>query len=516
MPCSQAAPPLGAGDPAACLGGAIGDHDQRGSARNTSVRGCDVGAYDTAGSGGTVGRSYFVAPGGSDAPSCAANASTSPFATIQRALTCSGDGDIVELAPSGTQGYPGVGPVTHNVTVEAQPGAGARTVDIDAGRGELSVAPGVNAALLRVDLSCPANDCVSPTATDEGALTLMADQLTGNLGGHGAILETTPAGSTTPASLRVLASTISENAAIDGGAVAALPGAGASGSVTLVVANSTIAGNQAQSVGGGISFNATTAGSSAEVVDSTIAGNTAQRAGGGLSATGLTALVNTVLAANTSRAGLHPDCQDEGFPQGTHVVDGPAGHNLVGVADGCPGLATSDDGDLTGSSEAPLDPALGLLAYNGGETETLPLLGSSPAIGSAAATACGSLTVASQDERGRPRNLSKRGVCDIGSYDTGGRRVVTRAPAIHTRSAVKATESKPLEVKVKAKGTPVAVLSASGTLPDGLRFVDRKDGTAAISGTPAPGSAGTYAVVLTAVNGVAPSASFALTITVRP
>jgi hypothetical protein len=510
-------PALGAGDPATCVGAAIGDRDQRGVARNTSLRGCDIGAYDTAGDGGTVGHPYFVAPGGSDGLSCPANASTSPFATIQRALACSVDGDIVELAPTGTQPYPGVGPVTHNVTVQAQPGAGARTVSIDAGQGELSVAPGVNAAVSGVNLSCPANDCLAaPIATDEGALTLTADQLTGNLNGHGAILETTPAGSTTPASLRVLDSTVSENAAVAGGAVDALPGAGASGSVTLVITNSTVAGNHAQSVGGGISFNATTAGSSAEVDDTTIAGNTAQSAGGGLSATGQIALANTVLAANTSRVGIHADCQDEGFPQGTHVIDGPAGHDLVGVADGCPGIETSDDGDRTGSPEAPLNPELGPLAYNDGGTETLPLLAGSPAIGSAAATACESLTVASRDERGLPRNASKRGVCDIGSYDTAGRRVVARAATIRARSTVKATESRPIEVKIKAKGTPVAVLSESGALPNGLRFVDRLDGTASISGTPAPGSAGTYAVVLTATNAVAPSASFALTITVRP
>ena len=510
-------PALGAGDPAACMSSAIGDRDQRGDARETSVRGCDIGAYDTAGNGGISGRSYFVAPGGSDALSCAGNTSASPFATIERALACSDDGDVVELAPSGTHPYPGIGSVTHNVAVQAQPGENARTVTVDAGQGELSVAPGVNARLLGVKLTCPGSDCLAaPIVTDEGALTLVTDQLSGNVNAHGAILETTPAASATPTSLRVLDSTFSENAAVDGGAIDALPGAGASGSVTLTVANSTIAGNLAQSVGGGISFDATTAESNATITSTTITGNTAQSTGGGLSATGSVQLTDTIIAANTSRFGRDPDCQDEGFPQGTHVRDAASGHNLIGAVDGCLGLSASGDGDQTGSTAAPLVPDLGPLAYNGGSTETVPLLVGSPAIGSAAAVACESVVVASEDERGSIRNASKRGACDVGSYDTGGRRVVAKAPAIHARAAIKATESAPLAVKIKVKGTPAALLAEAGALPEGIRFVDNADGTATIMGVPTSGSAGTYALTLTAANGVAPSASLPLTITVRP
>ena len=40
----------------------------------------------------------------------------------------------------------------------------------------------------------------------------------------------------------------------------------------------------------------------------------------------------------------------------------------------------------------------------------------------------------------------------------------------------------------------------SGTLPAGVTFSPRTDGTARLSGTPASGTAGTYALVFTAKN----------------
>jgi hypothetical protein len=509
-------PALGAGDAEACASEPIGDRDQRGVARKSAARGCDIGAFDTAGGGGAVDRSYFVGPADSDAPSCAANSAATPFLTIQRALACTADGDVVNLAPSGAQPYPGIGALTHNVTIQAQPGASARTVAIDAGRGELAVAPGVNAALIGADVSCPGNDCATPTATDEGTLTLTRDQLTGNLSLDSAVLETTPAGSSTPASLRVIASTISENQAVSGGGIYTIPGSGATGPETLTIANSTIAGNYAQSVGGGVSFHASTPGSGATIASTTITGNTAQRGGGGLAATGPVSLTDSILAANTARVNPTLDCQDEGSPQGTHILDGASGHNLIGDENGCPGLPASGAGDLAGATESQLDPKLGPLAYNGGSTETAPLLGPSPGIGAGAARGCEALSIASKDERGRARNVATRDSCDIGAYDTGGLPVVEVAPVLHAPAAVKAREGQPVRVKLKASGTPAAALSESGALPEGVQFVANADGTASIAGTPGSGSAGSYAIVLNARNGVSPSASVAIVLTVRP
>ena len=71
---------------------------------------------------------------------------------------------------------------------------------------------------------------------------------------------------------------------------------------------------------------------------------------------------------------------------------------------------------------------------------------------------------------------------------------------------------------VTAKGPPAPALSETGSLPSGLTFTDNGDGTAALAGTPAAGSQGSYPLTLTADNGVSPDAtqSFTLTVTTAP
>jgi beta-glucosidase len=62
--------------------------------------------------------------------------------------------------------------------------------------------------------------------------------------------------------------------------------------------------------------------------------------------------------------------------------------------------------------------------------------------------------------------------------------------------------------------TPAEVprLTVLGHLPDGLTFTDNRDGTGTISGTPI--TAGTFPVTIRARNGVSPSTTQVLTITV--
>src|SRR5579875_3076170 len=80
----------------------------------------------------TTVRTWYVAPSGSGS-SCAGNSKSAPFATIQAALACAGDGDVVSLAPSGSKPYPGVGTVSHSVTIKAGGTGNARSVAIDLG-----------------------------------------------------------------------------------------------------------------------------------------------------------------------------------------------------------------------------------------------------------------------------------------------------------------------------------------------------------------------------------------------
>src|SRR5437763_16299585 len=69
-------------------------------------------------------------------------------------------------------------------------------------------------------------------------------------------------------------------------------------------------------------------------------------------------------------------------------------------------------------------------------------------------------------------------------------------------------------------GSPTPVITQSGKLPGGIKFVDNGDGTASLSGRPGNGlgQVGDYLLTLTASNGVSPAATqnFKLTITRSP
>ncbi len=67
---------------------------------------------------------------------------------------------------------------------------------------------------------------------------------------------------------------------------------------------------------------------------------------------------------------------------------------------------------------------------------------------------------------------------------------------------------------VVGTGYPAPTITESGALPTGVTFTDNGDGTAAVSGTPAAGTQGSYTATLTAANGLGPAATQTLTITV--
>ncbi|MGH2910343.1 MAG: choice-of-anchor Q domain-containing protein, partial [Solirubrobacteraceae bacterium] len=362
-----------------------------------------------------AGTTYFVATSGSDAVSCPANASAAPFATIQRALACAGEGDVISLA-AGSKAYPGVGTVTAGVTIE---GPSARTTSVDAGRGELTVSPGAEVTVSGVTLKCQTNCAGAPTVTDEGSLVLSGDTVSGNTGiPTSAILATTPAGSATPAALTIADSTVFGNDSHYGGGVQTNTGAGATGASTATITDSTIAGNVALGQGGGIAALATAPGSQVTITGSTITANTGTTAGGGLYASSPVSLSNTIIAANTVHGGGATDCQSSSG--GSLITDGPGGHNLIGNAAGCgaitPGLPA---GDQTGATH----PGLLTLANNGGPTNTVALQSASPAIAAGDPATCASGATANLDQRGHTRVTATRG-CDVGAFDSAGKGVV--------------------------------------------------------------------------------------------
>lgn len=397
--------------------------------------------------------------------------------------------------------------------VRAQSGASARNVTIDAGAQELVVSAGANATVSGVTLTCPQNDCrATPTVSNEGTLTLRGDALTGNLSGSSAILNTTPPGSATPASLTIAATTVSGNAGRLGGGVASVSGTGASGAVTLSIANSTIAQNISQTRGGGIAATASTPGSAATIVNSTISANTAQQGAGGLYSTTPVSLANTILAANTARTGTTQDCEAAGAP----VADSSGGHNLIGNGSGCAQLLDGIDGDRVGGASSPLDPRLAPLAFDGGATETEPPLPGSPAISAGSAAVCLAANVGDADQRGAGRSATSRNTCEIGSYDRGGKAAVVSAPSLSAPATASGTIAAPLAVTLAGVGSPTPAIALSGALPAGVTLSAGGDGSATLAGTPAAASAGVYQLTVTATNGVGPAASRSLTLTVAP
>jgi hypothetical protein len=395
-------------------------------------------------------RTWFVAPAGS-ASSCASNSKSVPFGTVQAALACAGDGDVVSLAPSGSTPYPGIGAVSRSVTIKAGSGD-ARSVKIDLSQPQ--DAQGYTAGLMAVpstasvkvqgvtlacsstsfagclSQTCETTSCVGALITNHGTLALAGVVVSGAQ--HGAAINNVTAGST-PARLTLTSSAIVHNSndgvAGDGSQAAGISstssGAGTP-TATVKVVNSTIADNTASSFGqapGGLYTNAVQNGA-VTLINATISGNSGGNNAGGLSdIVGSGGAATPVLATNTLIAGntttntntttAAPDCQGK-------VTDGPGGHNLIGNNNNCVGLTNGINGDQVGTPGSPINPQLGPVALNGGPTPTMAELAGSPAIATASSATCNTGPVFDKDQRGQSRNVTTRNACDIGAYDTGG------------------------------------------------------------------------------------------------
>jgi hypothetical protein len=88
-----------------------------------------------------------------------------------------------------------------------------------------------------------------------------------------------------------------------------------------------------------------------------------------------------------------------------------------------------------------------------------------------------------------------------------------RAPAITSAGAVSFPLGTAGAFTVTTTGSPAPGISQTGTLPSGVSFADNGDGTATLSGTPDPGTAGTYRLTISASNGIPPDATQSFTLT---
>ena len=90
---------------------------------------------------------------------------------------------------------------------------------------------------------------------------------------------------------------------------------------------------------------------------------------------------------------------------------------------------------------------------------------------------------------------------------------VDEPPAITSGSTATFTVGHAGSFTVTATGFPAAALAESGLLPGGVTFVDNGNGTATLSGTPAP-TTGAYSFNITTSNGVTPAITQVFTLTV--
>jgi predicted outer membrane repeat protein len=235
---------------------------------------------------------------------------------------------------------------------------------------------------------------------------------------------------------------LSVNAVITDSTFSGNTSAGNGGGIALVgygsIHRSTISGNHAHSEGGGI-YSVTSASPPYQlfIVNSTISGNGSDGAGGGFkNAAGGANLFNVTIAgntANTDRAG------SDGFGGGvanaanatlafanSMIANNSAlvSGSLFTVLNDCTGTIASLGFNIVTYASCTVDGnystvavQFGPLGYNGGPTQTLPLLAGTGGIDAGNPAGCTDDLGASldTDQRGRPRPVGA--ACDLGAYE---------------------------------------------------------------------------------------------------
>jgi hypothetical protein len=207
----------------------------------------------------------------------------------------------------------------------------------------------------------------------------------------------------------ITGSTISGNTATEvGGAIFVVDG-------TVTLTSSTVVGNTADEDGGGIY----SLGGLVTVSNTTITGNAATTAGGAIySMAGMVALVNSTIAGNSAQVGSNLFGSSNVVATVNSIIaNGIGGPNCTGtVISAGHNLSNDTSCSLNQSTDkAGQNPLLDVLAYNGGETQTIALQPGSPAINSGNNTVCSVPPISNLDQRGisRPQGTA----CDIGAFE---------------------------------------------------------------------------------------------------
>jgi hypothetical protein len=233
-------------------------------------------------------------------------------------------------------------------------------------------------------------------------------------GGNGGGIHSFP---TFGGTIALTGSTISGNASEGDGGGIYIGGTSNYGTLpqAVTISNVTLSDNSAQRNGGGAFLNPG-AGATAALRHSTVAYNSAAMGGGAFLASGTLELTHTISAVNSAAIG--PDLT------GLFGAVVNASFNLIGN-NAHSGLATSyvdlpdARGNIVGGTGyVVIDPMLGALADNGGQTKTHALLANSPAIDAGNTTAVSGIgNVPFSDQRGAPFERIFGGRIDIGAYE---------------------------------------------------------------------------------------------------
>ncbi|HEX9005067.1 MAG TPA: putative Ig domain-containing protein, partial [Blastocatellia bacterium] len=374
-------------------------------------------------------------------------------------------GDCITGAPSNTINFSVTGTINlisalpsinSNTTING-PGPGALTVrrNTAGNYGIFSINNGRTVSIAGLTIANGQGG-----VSNNGMLTITNCAITGNSGsGVNSIL----------GSLVIANSTINGNIASFGGGLSL-------DSSPATLTNCTLSANTATVFGGGGIYQGGSFGPQIlSLTNCTITGNTGGNNGAGIKFNGPAQLRNTLVAANT---GLN------------FVTDGGGlltslGHNLD--SDGTSGFNNGANGDQVGTSSAPLNARLGLLADNGGPTQTVALLPGSPAINA------GTNTDAPATDQ---RNVSRVGLTDIGAFESRGFTLAITGGS-NQSTLVNVAFASPLSVTVSSGfGEPVSGGEVTFTSPG-------SGASATLSGSPAIINASGQAQVTAIANGAA-------------
>ena len=332
--------------------------------------------------------------------------------SLRDAIAAANSGDTLNVTATGTITLASTLTIGTNLTIS---GPGASSLAIDGGNAfqVFFINNGTTVTISGVTIqngNAPGIPIEGGGISNYGTLTLTSSTITGNSANSGggifnfgtaSVTNSTFSGNNSPygggignsGTLTVTDSTLSGNSA-------GYLGGGIINSGTVTITNSTLSGNSAQfGYGGGIWNQGTV-----NVTNSTFSGNFAYyHEGGGIFVGGGTLTAKNTIVANSISAG---NCG----PSGAAIVS--QGYNLSDDAS-CSNYFTQT-GDVN-NTPAGLDPT-GLKA-NGGPTQTIALLPTSPAVDAIPVSAC-------TDTNGIPVTTDQRGVtrpqgpaCDIGAFE---------------------------------------------------------------------------------------------------